>query len=196
MAVITGLVLGILVIVGVRFWYAYQTRQAQGASHFYSQMELALTINDTVLAKTRGQAVLDEYPSTAYAELAALKLAKLAVDAGEMEAAAQYLQEVIATSSETGIVAIAKLRLARVFLQLEKLDEAYKLVSKDGKGSLASAYAEVRGDILARRGDKALARESYRLALAGAADEPQRQTFITMKLDELAIATPTEGAAP
>ena len=185
-AVITGVVIGLAVIVGVRYWVQYNKVQSQNASILYSQVIKAMATNsvDTVLSK--GQTLLKDYAGTAYAPMAAMAMAKIETDAGKNDRAKDHLKWVVANASD-GLQHAARLRLARLLLNDDKLQEAADLLAGIKAPGYNAAYEELRADIALAKGNATQARELYRLAQAGATGT--KQEFLQMKIDNIAVAS-------
>ncbi|MEH6469452.1 MAG: tetratricopeptide repeat protein, partial [Porticoccus sp.] len=125
----------------------------------------------------------DEYTNTQYARYGALLLAKIAVEKNDLDAAAEQLQWV-ADGADEGLELIARLRLARVEAARGNLDLAISMLNIEAK-TLASAYAEARGDLYLLKGDKSAAYESYQQALQQVADNRTR-SLLELKLNQVA----------
>ncbi|UCE88138.1 MAG: tetratricopeptide repeat protein, partial [Pseudomonadota bacterium] len=182
------------VVAGYRGWIAYRSDLAQDASLLYAAVEDAVGSADRATVLEKGKELVSDFKSTPYAALAALALAKVKVDTGELEDAAGHLDWVINNADQEGIRHVARLRLARVYLATQKPDLALALVSGTDAGSFAADYDEVRGDIYAQQGKQAEARKAYELALDGSQLNPQRREFIEMKLHDLPAVQPATSA--
>ena len=181
-SLISGIVIGLAVLGGYRYWTDHKQTQSQQASEIYSE----------VLAAVHGKAEKTEllkkdFPGTPYAGLAALLAAKENVDKNEIDKAISQLKWVI-DNSDSGIQHIATIRLARLYLAQDKIDAAEALVKGVKVAGFSTAYNEVRGDINLAKNLPVQAKESYRLALASLTPGDQRYAIIKMKLDDLAQA--------
>ena len=83
------------------------------------------------------------------------------------------------------LVPAARLQKARVLLAQGKLDEALATASADAPAAFRAAFAELRGDVLATRGDTAGARRAYLEALQGLGEGAPTRPLVRMKLDDL-----------
>jgi predicted negative regulator of RcsB-dependent stress response len=103
---------------------------------------------------------------------------------------------------------IAQSRLARVLAEQGKHDDALKLLDVTKAGPFTPIFHEIRGDVLAAKGDVDGARQAYDAALA-ATSAPDAQAFdrafVELKRDALpaagatsapAVAAPATGAKP
>lgn len=189
-AVVMGVVIGLAVVVGARYWVQYTKEQAQQASILYSQLEKSLAANNAESVLTTGQNLLNDYSSTAYAAMAALAMAKVQVDASKSDLAKDHLKWVI-DKADDGIQHTARLRLARLLINDGKLQEASELISGIKSTGYATGYEELRADIALAQGNTLQATELYRLALAGSSGE--RREFLQMKIDNLPLTANVSG---
>ena len=184
-AIIFGLALGLAAIGGYRFWQDYTVGQGQKASLVYSQFQNKLIAADSAKVFELGEQIVEMYPGTPYASLAALGMARMSVESNSLEGAVVHLDWVINNSGQHGLVHTATLRLARVLSAQGKFDDALKLVSSPDNQSYASLYSEVEGDILLAQGERLKAREAYQKALTSISANDQRRMVIDMKLNDL-----------
>lgn len=178
-------------------WFGFQSYQGQqqatseAASALYQEV-LSLQTSETEEDKGRRQLLLDQiqqdYSSTVYAQFAGLLKAKEAVEADDLATAAAELEAVKANASNTELTHLATIRLARVYISQEKVDEALALVDVKDVGAFSSQYNEVKGDALLAKGDKAGARDAYSQALTEAERIEANNPLLKMKLDDLAVA--------
>ncbi len=192
-SIIVGIALGVAAIFGWRYWVSHRDAQADQASLAYDAFIEAVEKPDTDQALQRGQGLLADFPNSAYAALATLRLAKLAVDNGDQATAIQQLQWVIDHAKLAELQDIARLRLARVLFAAGQLTEAEKALAHVNTASLTAEREELRGDLALAGNDLAKARTAYAAALAAGGASP----LLRIKLDNLATPTAdTVIAAP
>ena len=184
-AVVTGIVIGLAVVVGVRYWFQYQKDMSHKASDLYAKVESALANNDPASVLATGQLLLKDYSRTAYASMAGLAMAKEEVAAGKNNLAKDHLQWVV-DHADGGLQHTARLRLARLLVNDGKLNEAEALVGGIKSDGYASAYDELRADIALAKGNATQARELYHLALNEGSSGMSRD-FLQMKIDNIAV---------
>ncbi len=188
--VIAGIALGVALLVGWNAWQSYVTRRAVEASGLYTQLAGLVEKGDLVGAE-RDQAVdlaqrlKASYAATPYDEQGALALARLNVDAGFLDEAAAELDYVVANSGDPQLSLVARLRLARIRLQQDRLDDAEAAIAVSDAGAFKARIAEVRGDIAFARGDIDGARAGYEEALAAEDTGVVNRAYVQMKLDDL-----------
>jgi len=195
-SIVTGVVLGLAVLFGVKAWFAYQERTAQNASNVYMVMMNALETGDATTVTERAGLLISEFSSTPYAAFGALALAKLQLDTGELEAAQGQLQWALDNSGSGEIQNVARLRLARVLVARGELDAAVQLLDQAAPGSAFDAlYTEVRGDIYVARGEQLLANDAYQQALAAMSQDAPGRQLLQLKHDNFSgqAATASEG---
>jgi predicted negative regulator of RcsB-dependent stress response len=183
-SVIAGLVIGVGGLFGWRYWVDYRDNQAAEASEHFQRMTQAIEQGQDQQAIDEAKAILDDYGSTAYAALAQFTLARAHADRNEYEQAAQALQALLDSRPDLAMEMLARKRLAAVQLQLKRYDEGLATLKVDYPKSFAAGFEELRGDLLAARGDAASAREAYqraRLAQPPSADP----ALLQQKLDAL-----------
>src|SRR5712664_4731498 len=95
-------------------WTWYQRSQAAQAAVLYDTLQKAARANDLKTTRETAGAILENFPRSAYAPLAALVSAKVQLQAGDLKTARAQLQWVIEHAGSDEIRAIATLRLASV----------------------------------------------------------------------------------
>ncbi|MBL8502797.1 MAG: tetratricopeptide repeat protein [Rhodocyclaceae bacterium] len=193
---VTGVLLAVAIgVAGWQGWNYYQRKQAAEASAVYAAVQKAAAERDPKRAREAAGELIDKYPGTAYAAMAALTSARLQFDAGDLKTAKAQLQWVVDKARDKDLRDLGRLRLAHVLFDEKALDEALKLLSEEPAQAFATRFNELRGDLLAAQGKKAEARAAYQAALARqAADQSaaipagrdtQYRDLLQMKADSL-----------
>ena len=184
-SIILGIAIGSAALFGWRYWQGQITIKGQQASLTYSKMEQQLSTNNEE-ATTTAKQLMQEFGDTPYASFAALKLAKVAVDAKDTESANNYLRWVIDNGSSAEIVQTATMRLARLLISSDNADSAWAVFSTldDNVASLAS-YHELKGDILLVQGKQDEAKNAYLQSSVLNPAGPGGNAFLEMKMDDL-----------
>ncbi len=187
----------VAVVVVAAGWFGFQgykdQQQATGeaASAIYQQV---LGINDSKEEADKGRRSLlldqltGEYKDTIYAQFAALLNAKDAVEAKDLPLAESQLRAVMTNSKDDALTHLATVRLARVLLAMEKMDDALALVQVQNSGAFEAEYEETKGDIYYAQGDKDAARDAYSKAVVAAQRIGANNPILQMKLDDLAVS--------
>jgi predicted negative regulator of RcsB-dependent stress response len=105
-------------------WQYWQGQQAIEASAMQEAAQQAATSGDWALAERAAQDLKDQYPRTHAASATQLMAAKWALDQQKVDQAMDHLRWVSGHSIDPGHAALARLRLAGVLLDLDKLDQA------------------------------------------------------------------------
>jgi len=185
-------------VFGWQAWTRSQDEKQQAASVLYQDMieALALVQNPAEAEKQSstvrhlGGQLIEEYPSIQYAHFAALAIAKLEVEKGDLAAAAERLQWVVEQETGKPLGNVAKVRLARVLSAQEKYDEGLKLLSGPLDPSIRVLAEEVKGDIYVQMGEEFEARAAYQRSIdVATSDGAQKDGLVQMKLDDLTVAS-------
>lgn len=194
LALVSGLLLGLAVIVGWRVWNAHNLHRSEQASALYEQLQTALQGSDGQNAVGIGKILTSEYGSTSYAALGALALAADMVKRNDYAGAAAQLKWVADHADDKKLKHIGRLREARVLWSQGNADAALAVL--DVKKTLAyePLYQELRGDIYASQGKNSEARTAYQAALDAQKDASMR-TAVEQKLNDL-NAEGAPAAAP
>lgn len=166
-----NLVIGIALIVSLVFsgwtgWSWYQRSQAGNASVLYEQLQKSTQINDVKSAKDAAGAILEQYPRTIYAPLAAMVLARLLFQAGDIKTARAQLEWAVKNAKSPEVRSVARLRLATVLIDDNAASEAVRVLEEKPENGFESLFAAARGDayLADRKRDEAVA--AYKAALA------------------------------
>ena len=194
-----SLIVTVVVVLGGYFgWNGYQEQQrtqGEAASSVYQQLVnkatkpvTEQTEDDKLELETVAAQLKDEFPGSLYAKFGGLYLAKFAIEANDFEGAAAELQSLVDAGDKGPITYLAQVRLARVFIQLEKLDEALALVKTTPEASFTTQYEETKGDVLFAKGELTAALTAYQAARASATALGINTQVLQRKIDDLAGA--------
>lgn len=168
LAVIGGAVLGISALVGWRGWNWYQDNQTTEASDIFAVVQEAANKNEAAALQEQTDILRNKYASTPYAPLAVLHQAKNQIDQGDNVAAEESLRWVLKNSKQDSVENVARLRLARLLLAEDKVDEAQAMLNSGMSEAYASLANEIRGDIFVAKGEIEQAKEAYDQAMQAA----------------------------
>lgn len=199
---VTTLVLGLAAIFGYRAWEDNVRETGEAASSTYQNLVQATSnLDDENLRLTAlnlGEELKNDYEGSAYASFAALHLAKIAVEQGDLAAAQAELQWTIDQNPEAHLETIARMRLARVLVDMEDAPAALASLSEhEPAAGQQATWAEIRGDVYLALGDNGNARQAYQEALELLGDDRTRP-LLELKLADIPLATevtPTEEGA-
>ncbi len=196
---LAGVVIGILALVGWRWWEQRIETQALAASTKYSQVLEAFGRSDRTRAFTLIDELRKEHDASPYADQADLLAARSLVETNELAKAAERLTRVMNASRDDQLKLVARLRLARVQLAQGNPDIAIGTLDGAPAGAFAGRFEDVRGDALYAKGDKPGALRAWRKSIeaddAGTVD----RSSVELKIADLAgdgVAEPAVAAAP
>jgi predicted negative regulator of RcsB-dependent stress response len=202
LALVGGVALGVLGLLGWRWWQEHREAQALEGGTRFEAIVAALDAGEADKGLAQLGELKSKFPKSAYIAPAELAIAKYHVAKNELDKAAERLKSVADSAVDEKLRPVARLRLARVQVSQGKPDDALATLGTGDAGPHQSAYAEARGDALYAKGDKAGALREYEVsrdALVGSGGSP---AVITGSLLELKIADlrselpPTPAAAP
>jgi predicted negative regulator of RcsB-dependent stress response len=165
-------------------WVWYQRSQAAQAASLYDTLQKAARANDVKATRDTAGTILENYPRSTYAPLAALVSAKVQFQSGDLKTARAQLQWVVDHARNDEIRAIAALRLSSVLLDDKDPDSALKVLEARPGAAFEALFAAQRGDILVVQKKREEARAAYKAALEKAEPGPLREG-LRLKLDAL-----------
>lgn len=188
-AVFTGLVLGVAIIAGYRYWTDHRMGNAGKASEIYAVLLKAEQSSNTDEMLKLAQQLQQSYAGSSYAVLAAFHVASHRVANADYAAAETTLRWALDNAGNDEMAALARFRLARVLLELNRNDDALSLVKDKQPVGYESLYNELLGDIQLAKGDRQSAQEAYGKALTGLGANDVRYNNLRMKMDNIAISS-------
>jgi predicted negative regulator of RcsB-dependent stress response len=187
-----GVIVALAAVLGFQSWQASVKDDGEAASALYEDLRVALSvesnISETQIATARylTDTLLKDHETSAYARFAAMQMAKLSVEQGDLDQAAIDLQWVV-DRDDSPIQPLARLRLARVLFAKGDQEDALALIENIDEGAYKSSYWEVRGDFYNQMGRQAEARSAYEIAL-NEMQEGGSNPVLQMKLDDIPVA--------
>jgi predicted negative regulator of RcsB-dependent stress response len=183
-AVILGATIVLVAAAAWNGWTWYQRSQAGQAAALYDGLQKAARANDVKAVRDTAGTILESYPRTPYAPLAALVSSKVQFQAGDLKTARAQLQWVLENAKDDEIRTIAALRLSSVLLDDGDPDAALKVLEAKPHSSFEALHASQRGDILVTQKKYPEARTAYKAALEKAEPGAFRDT-LRLKLEAL-----------
>lgn len=182
-AIIAGIVIGLGGFIGFNYYKDEQLAKELVVSDAYQTLvESAEAKPEGFIAS--GKQFIAENKESSYATLTALTLAKKAATHKDWPEVEKFLTTAIETSKDEGIKAIATLRLARVQIQLDKVDAALATLNVPLPKAFKSSIEEIKGDAYLLQDKADLARISYQDAITATAGKVNES--LQIKLDDLA----------
>ena len=197
LAIAAGIGLGLVLIFGWQQWKVHRSTQGAAAAAQYQALTEAVEAKKPDDALKVAQAIRTDHPKSAYAVLAALQQAHIAISKNDLATALPALEWARQNAGNESLQNLVALRVARVKLAEGDADAAIKLVDALPAGTFETLAGGLRGDALLKLGRTEEARTAYQQALAKAGDQaPQGHSVLQMKLDDLggAAAAPSTTA--
>lgn len=178
--VIAAVVLAIAGLFGWEYWQKSQANQIETASRLYHELQ---STRDTTSIADLSATLQKNHKRSPYAALASMQHAKQLAENGDNKAAADALNWAITNTKDPQLKAIAYLRLARILVALEQLDEAAKNLDAVTEAAYLPLKLEIQGDIYAARNQAVEARSAYEKAIAN--NQNGSNELIQLKIDNL-----------
>ena len=194
-SVVISVVVAVAAVLGWQQWQSYQQQTAANASVVYERMTNGLSGlsggNGQSAEQVRSAAdtLMSKHDGTIYADFAALTLARLAVQDGDLETAAAELDKVVESPAEAPLGHVARIRLARVELERGRHDRVAELLNNKVPEPWRGRALELQGDMRLAQNDREGAREAYSSALEVLESGDRNRNRVEMKLNDLATAS-------
>lgn len=184
--IVMAVVLAVVVGFGGTKWWEHQTKtKAQSASAAFKKLEAVQAVEDFDLLSSLSDEIITEYGDTYYADLARLNLAKTETDVGNYEEGINLLSGVVNDSRDSSLVALARLRLAALYVMTEQFESAMSALDGDADASMSGLFADMRGDIYAAQELQDEARAAYQEALSLLQEGNPWVDIVQIKIDSL-----------
>ncbi len=209
--VISGILLGVALLLGWNEWKDYQQTSRLEASALYETLAVEANDGDLDASEAAASNLYDNYASTTYAALARLAMAKLYMEKGRDQDAADTLNALLAVRGHSkmpmvgplqALVGVAdfselqmvgRLRLAKVYLYQDKHQEVIELLSGFEDTSFSARYDELLGDAYVALGQIAEATVAYERAMMDDVSAPTvNRALVQMKLVDLPDDAPVD----
>ncbi|VAW72863.1 hypothetical protein MNBD_GAMMA13-725 [hydrothermal vent metagenome] len=192
-SVITGILLGLSVLLGGKAWFGYQDSQKLNASNVYAQMMAVSASGDSEQVKSFANVLITEYTSSIYAQLSALLLARQAVDADELPTAQAQLEWALDKATTPEIEHAARTRLIRVMIGQAQYAQAESLLDTiQSTGAYQPVYSELKGDLAVAQGEFTKAAAAYKAALSESSAQLPNIRLLSAKYESVSAAGDVE----
>ena len=185
LSVVLALALGFSGIFGWRYWQGQQVEDAEAASALYSNMMTALQDKSPTEVRAAADEILADFENTTYGVFALMTLAALAVEEEDLKAAETLLRQALEQSGNEPLAHVIRIRLIRVLISLDDLEQARALAQRQGDGAFAADYDELQGDISITQGDGEAARAAYQRALDRLRADGRDVSTLELKLNNI-----------
>lgn len=183
-ALILVLLIILVLISAWHFWGQHQDSINRDAAESYQGLLTSVASHappDQQVAQA--SALIQNYPKTAYANLARLFIAQVAVSENKLPLAESTLRELVQKSTGD-LRALSTVRLARVLIAEQKPQQALTLLSAPPKG-YEPLYQLLIGDSDIALGDTKNASIAYQAALAVVGDNDPLRALLVSRLSNL-----------
>jgi predicted negative regulator of RcsB-dependent stress response len=181
--VLGAIVAAIVAFAGYRGWDWWSARQAEDAAALFKPVSEAPKSDAIKLAAAAGP-LIERHPGSYFASEAALMIAKAAFDAGDLAEAQKRLAWVLDHGADAHR-GIARLRLAAVYLEEKKYDDALRTLDANQDEAYGALVADQRGDVMLAQGRLDEARAAYKLAIEKAGPSNPVRNIAETKLNAL-----------
>lgn len=186
-SIITGLLFGGAILFGGKAWLAYQDRNRAEASNDYTQLVAAAQVGEEQMASSQHEALLKDNADSVYSTLAALQMAKLYADKGNLPSAQAQLEWALEHAKDAALKDIVRMRMARVLIgQKEFAAAEAQLAAVTVDDTSEAMVAELNGDLAMAQGQFDKAHAAYEKALASLEPGSSERTYIEAKRDDAA----------
>jgi len=193
--VISGIVLGVGILFGWNQWQQYQQRTQLEASALYETLVNEVSDGRLEPSEAAANDLYENYASTSYAALARLAMARLYMEKGRDQDAADTLSALLEVRGNSELQMVGRLRLAKVLLYQDKPREVIELLSGFEDTAFAARYDELLGDAYVALGQITEAAAAYARAMA---DDPAAPTvnrsLVQMKIVDLSDEAPADDS--
>jgi predicted negative regulator of RcsB-dependent stress response len=194
-AILIGVAAGLALIVGYNQWQAIKRSHGDQAQAHYESLVAGIDAKDADVVAKETKLLREDYAGTPYAVFAALRIARDAVDRGEVDQALEQLTWARDHADAPALRDLANLRLARVKLAKGDAQGALDAVGEVKAASYKALAAELRGDALAALGRAPEAVTAYDDALAALDALAPQRSYVEMKRNDLSTASVPAPAA-
>jgi len=185
-SIITGLLLGVSILLGGKAWFGYQETQTLDASNIYAMMMGASQAGKQEEVRAQANKLISDYTDTSYAPLASLLLAKYAVQDDELAAAQAQLQWALDHTDSPELMHEARMRLLQVMIaQQQYAPAAQLLASVTDAGPYDFLYAGLEGDLAVAEGEPEKAASAYKKALDLIPPQALNRAYLVAKYENI-----------
>ncbi len=181
LTIILGVALGIGGLWGYGKWQNNQAEELQTGAIEYQNIAKVVELGELSDATTMVSEYESQFGGNLFATKARMLLAAKLVEKDQLaEAKAQYMA-IVASKPDKVLAELAYLRLARLMVSLNELDQVEAQLSNVQSVAYKTVVEEIKGDVFLARGDAAAAKDAYQLALNDGEGYSGRQ-IVEMKL--------------
>lgn len=177
-AVIVGLVIGF----GWRYWNRYRTAEENTASYIYQQQLQATAQEQEGPVMAYAAQLRDKFGGTVYATLASFMAARVAVINKKYAEASTNLSWITQKSDNAAFRQIARIRNARVLIQMKEPALAMRMISTVDDKRYQPMIDSVKGEIYSAQGNTKAAQQAFAQAKSAYQEAGIQNPFIQLRL--------------
>lgn len=187
LVILAGVALAVIAISGWRYWQTRQMKILNHASAVYDEMLTMRAQNNLEATNVQATKLFTHYEQTVYGHMAAFMLARDATLKKDYPEAKKQLQWVLDHSKVAAFKQIARLRLARVLIAEQQMQQAIDLLTTVDDAQYEGLTEEVKGDAYLALHDIPKARSAYQQALKTLPNADTIRPLLQMKYDDLVV---------
>ncbi|WP_298941887.1 tetratricopeptide repeat protein [uncultured Psychromonas sp.] len=191
---VVGAVIGLAGLWGWRYYGETVSTSQEQASTEFAQVLAKYDAKGEEHSTTEMQTFIADNEGNSYATLAAMLLAKEAVQAGDFALAKTQLTDLLASNEYAPLNPVIELRLARVNAELGDYDAALTTLNNITEEGFLVKANQSKGAVYLKQGNIESARTSFQAAVD--ASEGRVDPILQLQLDDLAIAKANVAPAP
>lgn len=172
-----------------QYWHHHQDVVKNKASDQYAALLQAVEAEDSTTIQTNANTLIKDYSSSVYAIFANFYLADDFIKNRDFAKAEEKLKWVIEHADQPQLAALAQWRLMKIYDAQNKLDDVIYVYDRRKADTYLTLMAELKGDVLLKKGDKEGAMKAYKFAYDASPEDGMHGPLLKMKMDELGIAT-------
>ena len=177
------------------FYQYWQKNQSSQAAAMYDEVERTVKLAEPAKVDRVFADMKEKFSSTSYAQQAGLLVAKHYYSLGQLDPAKAALTWVAEQTSEPGFQAVARLRLASLWIESKNYDEALKPLNAEFPTSYRAMVSDRKGDLLQLQGKKAEAIAEYEKAYKLFDEKIEFRRLVEVKLNALGVDTQITSAS-
>jgi len=163
--VIAGVVLGIAIMVGISQWKSRTVAGQVAASGYFETLMGEVEDGNLEAAESVAADMYDDFDSSIYADQARLAMARLYMDKGRDQDAAETLRGML-DDGDDEMQLVARLRLSKVLLYQNKPEDVVELLQERSDSGFVARFSETLGDAYVALGRHEDAADAYAVALS------------------------------
>ncbi len=191
-SLVTGIALGLACVFAWQWWQGKGVHHEQEAATQFVALTDAIEANDAGRTASFAAVLAKDFPDSAYASLASLRVAAFQQSHGKTAEALSTLAKAQAAAKDPDLSEMLSLRLARLQLIAGKPGEAAKQMDRLPNSRFPAVAEELRGDIAMATGHREQAQKAYLAALTNLDQAAPTRRLVELKLIDAGGQPPTQ----